>query len=250
MLGSINYKEFIGYRELTTCNLYRDIFAEHLGTFIYLYLGIASSIDWITQPASTMQIALTMGLALATSYAIFHRISGANFNPAVTIGYLVSGDISLIRCLLYIISQLLGAVNAAYLVKVSLPSRSEDLGMTRPIEVTPIRAFLVETVITFIFMLMVQTCEDPSRYDIRPCAAFLVGLTATACNAASMGYSGGGMNPARSFGPAWVLGNFKDHWIYWVGPCLGGVGASGLYHLCLKEEIPKITFRRESETPV
>lgn len=248
MVESFNYEKFIGYKELTTSKLYRDIFAEHLGTFIYLYLGIASCIEWLTQPADTMRIALTMGLSLASSYAIFHRLSGANFNPAVTIGFLVSGDTSLIRCFLYIISQTLGAVNAAYLVKVSLPSTNEDLGMTMPGEVKPLRAFIVEIVITFIFVLVMQACEDPGRPDIKPGAAFLVGLTATACNAASIGYSGGGMNPARSFGPAWVLGNFKDHWIYWVGPCLGGAGASGLYHLCLKDETPQII--KASETAV
>lgn len=240
MAKSFDYKEFIGCGELTTSKLYKDVFTEYLGTFIYLYLGIASCTDWLRESASSLHIAITMGLSLAASYAIFHPISGANFNPAVTIGFLVSGDTTLIRCLLYIIAQVLAAVNAAYLVQVSLPSYSEDLGITRPIEVPPLNAFLVEIIISFIFVLMMQTCGDPSRPDIKPSAAFLVGLTATACNLASIGYSGGRMNPARSFGPAWVLWNFKDHWLYWVGPCLGGAGASGLYQICIKTNKNKL----------
>ncbi|GBP91720.1 Aquaporin AQPAe.a [Eumeta japonica] len=166
--------------------------------------------------------------------AIGH-VSGGHINPAVTVGLLVSGDITLLKALLYVVVQMLGAAAGAAFIKVvglrvgvvgpaqagvrlaivelSIPDTKQDnFGMTLPSMITESQAFLVESLITFVLVLVVQGVCDGRRSDLRGSAPLAIGLSITACHAAFIPYSGSSMNPARSFGPALVNANWTAHW--------------------------------------
>ena len=164
---------------------------------------------------------------IAIVYAIAYR-SGAQVNPAVTIGLLVTGKLRAKEAALYIACQILGAVIAAAVV-YSMFGSDMAASVTLPADDNVIRAFILETVMTFTLVYVVLTTTTSKNYKIASLAGVAIGFTLGFNVILGGSISGGSLNPARSFGPALIIGNFDYQWIYWIAPILGGLIAAGVY---------------------
>lgn len=217
-------------------SLWRPCVAEFLGTMILVLIGCGSIIAMDNNAPNHIQIAFTFGLLVATMAQCVGHVSGCHINPAVTISLFVSGDIRLIKSVLYIIAQCAGAALGSLLLMVATPETFRGtLGTTGlSISISSGQGFLMEAVYTFLLTLVVQAVCDPQRKDIRGLGPLAIGLSITACHLSGIKYTGSSMNPARSFGPALVANYWSDHWVYWAGPIIGGVFSGIIYKFIFK----------------
>jgi aquaporin Z len=149
----------------------------------------------------------------------FGHIGGAHFNPAVTLGFWVSGVFPRANVLAYILAQVAGAIAASGLLLLSL-GQVGNLGATLPLNDNWLQSFVLETVLTFILMLVILGSGLDRRSPVG-FAGLAIGLT-VGLEAAFMGpITGASMNPARSLAPALVSGVWQHQWLYWAAPILG-----------------------------
>jgi aquaporin Z len=212
--------------------------AEFIGTFTLVFVGVgAIAADYATDGALGLTgIALAHGLAIAVMVSATAAVSGGHLNPAVTCGALAAGKIASPTAVKYIVAQCLGAVFAAFMVKMAVPSVWLDaVGMGTPAVgegVTVGQALVMEAVLTFFLMFVVYGTAIDARAP--KVAGLFIGLTIALGIMASGPVSGGAINPARHFGPALMGGGLQNMWIYWVGPILGAVVAALVYKSTLE----------------
>ena len=217
---------------------------EFVGTFMFLFFAFAGtqvantpatqSGDTSTElpqgpnPAQLLYISLAFGFSLAVNAWIFFRVSGGLFNPAVTLALCLCGAVPWSRGGLVFIAQMLGSMASAGVVKGLFPGAlavtTALSGGTSLAQGVFIEMFLTAQLIFTILMLAVEKNK----------ATFLapvgIGLALFISELAGVYYTGGSLNPARSFGPCVANKSFPtEHWIYWVGPFLGALVASGFY---------------------
>jgi len=211
--------------------------AEFLGTFALIFFGAgAVCVDWHLRSTGGLglpAIALAHGLAIAIMVSALGHISGGHFNPAVTIGFWVTKRLSTLDTLAYWGAQLLGAVAAAFLLKVIIPDetwRNVALGTPELMRDFPTWAALaLEAVTTFFLVLVVFATAVDERGTFRAIGGFGIGLTITLGILVAGPFTGGALNPARAFGPALASSHWLNQGIYWVGPLAGGFVAGLLY---------------------
>jgi MIP family channel proteins len=199
----------------------RATLAEAIGTFIMVFTGTgAVMVNQISQGAVThLGISLVFGAIVAAMIYSFGYISGAHFNPAVTLAFYTSGVLPKSRVLPYILAQCAGAIGASGLLRLSLGPIG-NLGGTLPSQNNWLQAFILETVLSFVLMLVIFGTGLDRRAHIG-FAGMAIGLT-VGVEAACMGpITGASMNPARSLGPALFSGQWQHHWLYWLAPILG-----------------------------
>ncbi|XP_076151842.1 aquaporin-1-like [Alosa pseudoharengus] len=218
--------------EVKSWSFWRAVFAEFVGMLLFIFIGIASAIGNKnnSDPDQEVKVALAFGLAIATLAQSLGHVSGAHFNPAITLGLLVSCQISLLRALLYITAQLVGAVLASAIMYGLRPDYSSSLGVNALAPgISPAQGFGLELLGTFQLVLCVLATTDKRRTDVNGSAPLAIGLSVGLGHFALISYTGCGINPARSFGPAVVVESFENHWVYWIGPICGGVTAALVY---------------------
>jgi MIP family channel proteins len=207
----------------------RELLAEFIGTFVLIFAGTgAVMVDKIANGAVThLGISIVFGaIVTALIYSLGH-ISGAHFNPAVTLAFWSSGFFRRSLVLPYILAQVLGAIAASALLRLSLGAVG-NLGATLPRDGNWLQSLILETVLTFILMLVIFGSGLDRRAHIG-FAGIAIGLT-VALEAACMGpITGASMNPARSLAPALVGGIWQHQWLYWVAPILGAQLAVVVY---------------------
>ena len=212
---------------ITYC--WQEALAEGIGTFILVFAGTGSVIvNSISNGAVThLGISFVFGAVVAALIYGMGHLSGAHFNPAVTLGFWASGFFPKHRVLPYIVAQVLGAIAASGLLLISLGSVA-NLGATLPLNGNWFQSLVLEIVLTFILMLIILGSGLDRRAHVG-FAGLAIGLT-VGLEAAFMGpITGASMNPARSFGPAVVAGIWQHHWVYWVAPILGAQLAVMVY---------------------
>jgi MIP family channel proteins len=220
---------------------------EIVGTFILVYaICSAATVYAVTSQLGTqlgvvglgqlgvIGIGLVHALVLtAIVYAIAYR-TGAQVNPAVTIGLLVARKIRSKEAAVYIAAQIIGAVIAAAVV-YSIFGSEMAASVTLPLNDNVVRALILETVMTFTLVYVVLTTTTSKNFKIAPLAGVAIGFTLGFNVMFGGAITGGSLNPARSFGPALIMGNFDYNWIYWVAPIIGGLIAAGVYKALHKD---------------
>ncbi|KYC34813.1 aquaporin [Scytonema hofmannii PCC 7110] len=215
------------FKELSQCR--QAALSEAIGTFILVFAGTgAVMVNTISNGAVThLGISFVFGSIVASLIYTVSHISGAHFNPAVTLAFWNSGFFPKHQVLPYILAQLVGASAASALLLVSLGSVA-NLGATVPLNGNWLQSLVLETVLSFILMFVIFGSGLDRRAPVG-FAGLAIGLT-VGVEAAFMGpITGASMNPARSFGPAFVGGIWQHHWVYWVAPILGAQLAAVIY---------------------
>lgn len=204
---------------MTDC--WTEAYAEGIGTFVLVFAGTgAVMVNKISGGAIThLGISFVFGAVVAALiYGIGH-LSGAHFNPAVTLAFWASGFFPKRRVLPYILAQSVGAIAASTLLLITLGPVAQ-LGATLPLNDNWLQSLVLETILTFILMFVILGSGLDRRAPIG-FAGLAIGLT-VGLEAAFMGpITGASMNPVRSLGPALVGGIWQHHWVYWVAPILG-----------------------------
>ncbi|XP_064410541.1 aquaporin-1 [Latimeria chalumnae] len=216
------------------------VVAEFLAMTIFVFIGIGSAISFqvvpttnVTAVQDNVKVSLAFGLGITTMAQSVGHVSGAHLNPAVTLGLLVSSQISILKALLYMLAQVLGAIVASAILHAVSPNK-HVLGLNQlAMNLSPGQGIVFELIITFQLVLCVLATTDKRRTDLTGSAPLAIGFSVTLGHLIAIDYTGSGMNPARSFGPAVVLRDFTNHWIYWVGPMIGGLAASLIYDFIL-----------------
>jgi MIP family channel proteins len=223
---------------------WRHFIAEFIGTFALVFVGGAAIMiaKDTNSPAGLLGIAFAHGLILAVMVSALMRISG-HFNPAVTLGFVVTRRIEIPMAGVYILAQIIGAIVGAYVLKWTFPfalfEATRGGGQAVALQVTGGQAFLLEFIATFFLVIVVfGTAVDPKAPRI---GGLAIGLVVAADILAIGPLTGGSMNPARSFGPAVASGVFEAQMIFWLAPIAGGLAAALLY---------EYLFLRREEEPV
>lgn len=224
--------------DLKSVFFWRSVIAEALGTLLLVFVGCGSCLSW-EDPNRTpksdynpvVQIAFCFGISVATIVWGIGHVSGGHINPAVTSAFLITRRISFAKAIFYIAAQCIGAIFGALILKGVTPyQRWGTLGNTMlNDEMEAGRAFGVELMITFVLVFTVFASCDGKRNDLKGSAPLTIGLSVTMCHLFAIPLTGSSMNSARSFGPAVAMNIWKNHWVYWIGPILGGVIAGLLY---------------------
>ncbi|XP_050604650.1 aquaporin-6 isoform X1 [Macaca thibetana thibetana] len=205
-----------GWANVLACRLWRAIsralFAEFLATGLYVFFGVGSVMRWPTALPSVLQIAITFNLVTAMAVQVTWKASGAHANPAVTLAFLVGSHISLPRAVAYVAAQLVGAtVGAALLYGVMPGDIRETLGINVVRNsVSTGQAVAVELLLTLQLVLCVFASTDSRQTSGSP--ATMIGISVALGHLIGIHFTGCSMNPARSFGPAVIIGKFTVHW--------------------------------------
>jgi len=198
--------------------------AEAVGTFALIFIGIGA----INANPGLLGVALAHGLTIAVMVSATGHISGGHLNPAVTLGALVGGKIDLGGALRYWVSQLAGATLAAF-VCLGLFNRAIVIAGTPQLSsgTSAMAGIVIEAITTFFLVFVVYgTAIDPRAPKI---GGLAIGLTIAIGILFAGPLTGGAINPARVFGPALAVSFWDAHYVYWIGPMLGGALAGFVY---------------------
>ncbi len=196
--------------------------AEFIGTFALVFFGCGAIANGLAPTA----VALAFGLAIGVMVCALGHISGAHFNPAVSIGFAVGGHLGWPRAGTYAAAQIGGAIVAAVVLRLTL-GPAAHLGVTQPAG-SDLQAFAWESVLTFFLMLVITAVATDDR-AIGNTAALAIGGTVALGALVGGPISGASMNPGRSVGPALVSGDLTGIWIYLLAPILGASTAALAY---------------------
>ena len=222
--------------------------AEFVGTFALIFVGAGSilTIAKALAPALTtapavdvyggltlVGVALAHGLAIAVMSSAVGHISGAHFNPAVTLGFFITRRIAPSLAVVYWSMQFAGATVAAALLRWFYPEATRRLthlgapGLSSGITVW--QGVVIEMVLTFFLVWVIfASAADPGG-SFKSIAGLAIGLTITMGVLMGGPLTGAALNPARAFGPELLSRHWSDAWIWYVGPFLGGALAALAY---------------------
>lgn len=213
--------------------------AELVGTAILVFAGTAVAVAAILGRTTagggydSLAIALAFGLTLAALVGALGHVSGAHFNPAVTVALTVTRKFPSAWAGPYIVAQLVGAVIGALgtWVAYGSPARTmANLAATAPQrEVSELRALVVEILVTFVLVFVIMAVATDDRVPSAAVAPIAIGFALAIGVFVAGPVSGGAVNPARALGPMLVAGTFTGAWLYVVGPVIGALAAALLY---------------------
>jgi MIP family channel proteins len=207
--------------------LYKRLGAEIIGTFALVFAAVGSDISDKLGGHELGRFAVTAvpGLVIMAMIYGLDKISGAYFNPAVSIGFTISKHLKVRDLPLYILVQIIGSIIASLVVIIAIGQAGYS-GLTLPGKVSGggwYQAFILEIVLTFLLMIVSISMKEDKDPGYKNFGGIAIGGIIILADIIGMQISGASMNPARSFGPALVAGNLSYNWIYWVAPIIGSL---------------------------
>lgn len=230
--------------------MWKKAIAEAIGTLFLVLIGTGA----VVFGESMIQVALAFGLILiAMAYSV-GTVSGAHLNPAVSLAMLINGRMTIKAFLTYVVAQLVGAVAGSTILQFILTQsgmNTDNLGATVLADNLSLAGgFLIELILTFLFVLVILTVTgkngDPHM------AGLIIGFTLAAIILMSGTTTGTSLNPARSFGPAVLMGGaaLSQLWMYFVSTLLGGVLAAHVAKVLLETEEGAPGVEQEKEETI
>jgi len=226
--------------------IWQKLLAEFIGTFFLVFFSIgAICIDASLHSSGTgslgpIGIALVRGLAFAISIYVLVHVSGAHFNPAITIGCWVTRKLGSISALFYCVAQILGAIVAARTVAQFVPEqvwRSVLMGTPDlAVGFSRTQGILLEGLLTLFLVFIFFGAVAEAKDSLARSGGFAAGFALFVGVIAGSPYTGASMNPAMALGTAIVARHWNNHGVYWAGPLLGGVIGAWLYHILFARE--------------
>jgi aquaporin NIP len=219
-----------------TRELARRALAELLAAFALVFAGCGAVVANTKYEGAlgAVGVSLVFGLVImAMVYATGH-LSGAHVNPAVTIAFTLTRHFPLRDAAAYVPAQLIGATTGAAVLYVAWADTPAQLGATVP-SVGASQALLYEAVLTALLMFVIMAVATDTR-AVGAGAAIAIGGVVGLDALFGGPVTGASMNPARSFGPALVSGEWRDFWVYVVGPVIGAAAGALAYQLVRGEQ--------------
>lgn len=211
---------------------WRALVAECLATLMLVFFGCMSCIPMERYPhLSQFYGSLGFGLATMISIQSFAHISGSLMNPVVTIVVVIWKKMPVTLGLLYIIAECAGAIIGYGLLVILVPVNvaAEGICVTAPHNVTDLQALGIEVMLSLAISFLNCSVFDPLNAHNLDSFPLKFGFGITALGLVGSHWTGGGMNPVRSLGPAVWANRWDAHWVYWFGPMLGGIGPAVIY---------------------
>ncbi|KXI22374.1 aquaporin Z [Photobacterium sanguinicancri] len=229
--------------------MFKKLVAEFIGTFWLVLGGCGSAVLAAAFPdvgIGLLGVSLAFGLTVVTmAYAIGH-ISGCHLNPAVTVGLWSGGRFPVADVVPYILSQVLGAIVGAYVLYVIASGQagfdlagglaSNGYGEHSPGGYSLLSGFVTEFVMTFMFLIVILGATH--KLATPGMAGLAIGLALTLIHLISIPVTNTSVNPARSTGPALLVGDWavSQLWLFWLAPLLGALVAGIVYRWLSPQE--------------
>ena len=211
---------------------WRRLFAEVFGTFFLVTVAAGAVVVSATSHGAVgrVEAVVAPGLMVMAIILFMGAVSGAHLNPAVSIAFAARGDFPWKRVPGYIAAQLLGATIACAFLWATFGNVGM-LGATEPGPgLTDLQAVVMELVLTLGLVSVILGTASKAQ-NVGPIAALAVGGYIALAGLWGSPISGASMNPARSFGPDLLIGNFAHYWVYLVGPLAGALLAVGVAYV-------------------
>jgi MIP family channel proteins len=212
------------------------LLAEFIGTFAFVFIGAGAAAvvgDGVGLPGIAA-IALAHGLTIMAFAFAYGRVSGGHMNPAVTIGVLAAGAMRAGEAVGYIVSQLIGGIAAALLLRAVLGGAQTGLGTpalahnlavgATALTITPAGGFVIEAMLAFFLVTVVLSTAVAGRAGSLAPLAIVMTVTLNILMGGPL--TGAPFNPARALGPMIATGNFSDAWLYMTAPIVGAIVAA------------------------
>src|ERR1700716_4268551 len=237
------------------------LLAEFIGTFSFVFIGAGTAAvvgDGVGLPGIAA-IALAHGFTIMAFAFAYGSVSGGHMTPAVPVGVLAAGAMRAGEAIGYIVSQLIGGVAGALLLRtvlggaatgLGLPALAHNLALGAPsLTITPAAGFMIEAVLAFFLVTVVLGTAVAGRAG--SLAPLAIGVTLTLNIIMGGALTGAAFNPARAFGPMVATGNFSDAWLYLTAPIVGAIVAAILHTglARLAHEGMAAEPRRAAQTP-
>lgn len=212
-------------------NSLKKYVAEFIGTFVLVLFacGTAAVVGCSSENGTGYLLtALSFGLVIVAMAYSIGNVSGCHINPAVSIAMLVSKRMSVTDFVGYVVAQFLGAI-AGGAVLMGFVGRESGLGANALFNDDILRSLLIEIILTFVFVIAVLGVT--SKTENSAVSGLVIGLTLTLVHILGISFTGTSVNPARSFGPALLVGGdaLANVWVFIVAPLIGGVLAALVY---------------------
>ena len=219
--------------------LVKKFCAEFIGTFVLVLIacGVATVLGCKTDSPDVAYAltALAFGLVIVAMAYSIGNVSGCHINPAVSLGVLINGGMSIGEFIVYIIAQFAGATAGAAVLG-ALVGFDSSLGANGLFKGDVVKSLIVECILTFIFVLVILSVTSKKKFE--KCAGLIIGFTLTLVHIFGIYFTGTSVNPARSFGPAILKGGeaLSSVWVFIVAPLVGGALAAVVFKALIKSK--------------